>query len=102
VLDRTKTLSPADVKDTAVRNQQTLEVARDLIVQCVTIQTSLLGDEVLDAQRIQERLTIAQAKRDSVQGQYLKYVKTGSPLVDVLRDDLRSANNSTSTSVINI
>jgi hypothetical protein len=64
--------------DVARENQQVLERARAVIVECIAIEATRLGNDSAEIADLQYRITVKEKERDSLQSQYLRYAGSRS------------------------
>lgn len=75
-----KNWSPAEAKTIAFQNQEILDNARRDMEECITLESSHVGEESNDIENLKYQIGVKEKERDSLQAQYLAYRKSGSPL----------------------
>jgi len=83
--DEQESWSPQNSKTIAFQNQEVLDGARRDMEECVRLESSHVGEESNEIDKLKYEITIEEKERDALQTQYLAYEKSGSNLAGEYR-----------------
>jgi hypothetical protein len=78
-------------KQTAFENQEVLDGARRDMEECIRLETSHVGEESNEIDKLKYEIGIEEKERDALQTQYLAYEKSGSNLAAEYRQKFEKA-----------